>query len=179
MSGFEISILDFIQNNLKCGFLDFIMPKITALGNAGILWIILTAIFIISKKYRKTGIIMAVALIMDLVLCNIIIKPLVARTRPFDINTAVTLIISKPMDYSFPSGHSAASFAAATSMYYDKNKYWKIAMVIAVMIAFSRLYLYVHFPTDVICGCLLGWFCGYIGNMLSKKYIFKQKKCTY
>lgn len=157
----EFAILDFIQNNIRCGFLDFLMPKITALGNAGILWIILTVIFLISKKYRNTGIVMAAALILDLIGCNLILKPLVARERPFEINSAVNLLISAPKDYSFPSGHTAASFAAVGAMYFTKYKHWKIFGVIALIIAFSRLYLYVHFPTDVLFGALLGIACGF------------------
>lgn len=156
MSGAEFAILDFIQNNIRCGFLDFIMPKITALGNAGILWIILTVIFLISKKYRTTGIVMAIALIIDLIGCNMILKPLAARLRPFQINTAVELIISAPKDFSFPSGHTAASFASVAAMYFTKFKYWKVFGVLAVIIAFSRLYLYVHFPTDVLFGAVFG-----------------------
>ena len=95
MNTMEFAILDFIQNNIRCGFLDFLMPKITALGNAGVLWIILTVIFLISKKYRNTGIVMAAALILDLIGCNLILKPLVARERPFEINSAVNLRLQR------------------------------------------------------------------------------------
>ena len=165
----EFAVLDFIQNNLRCGFLDFIIPKITRLGDAGILWIILTVIFLLTKKYRKTGIVMAIALAVDLICCNIIIKPLVARTRPYDINTAVKLLIPAQIDYSFPSGHTAASFASAAAMYYSGCRFWKAALVIAVIIGFSRLYLYVHFPTDVLAGALLGVLFGYIGFKIFQK----------
>ncbi len=161
MNGAELAILDFIQNNIRCGILDFLMPKITALGNAGIFWIVLTLIFLISKKYRKTGIIMAIALIIDLIGCNLILKPLIARERPFEINTAINLLIAPPGDYSFPSGHTAASFAAAAAMYFSGYKYWKPFGVLAAVIALSRLYLYVHYPTDVIFGAVLGIVCGY------------------
>lgn len=165
----EFAVLDFIQNNLRCGFLDFIIPKITRLGDAGILWIILTVIFLLTKKYRKTGIVMAIALAVDLICCNIIIKPLVARTRPYDINTAVKLLIPAQIDYSFPSGHTAASFASAAAMYYSGCRFWTAALVMAVIIGFSRLYLYVHFPTDVLAGALLGVLFGYIGFKIFQK----------
>lgn len=104
MQSFEFAVLDFIQNNIANDFLDFIMPKITALGNAGVLWIVLTVIFLISKKYRSTGCVMLIALVLDLILCNIILKPLVARTRPYDINTAFELLIPAQHDYSFSVG---------------------------------------------------------------------------
>lgn len=159
----EFAVLDFIQSNLRCELLDFLMPRITSLGNAGALWIIITIIFLISKKYRKVGAVMFFALAADLVLCNIILKPTVARIRPYDINTAVTLLIPKQIDYSFPSGHTAASFASASAMYLTGCVYWKPAAVLAVVIAFSRLYLYVHFPTDVIAGAAIGIICGILG----------------
>lgn len=170
----EFAILDFIQNNIRCGFLDFLMPKITALGNAGILWIIITVIFLLSKKYRNTGIVMAIALILDLIGCNLILKPLVARERPFEINSAVNLLISAPKDYSFPSGHTAASFAAVGAMCFTKYKQWKIFGVIALIIAFSRLYLYVHFPTDVLFGALLGLIFAFLAYKLCKSVLKKE-----
>ncbi len=170
MQNLEFAVLDFIQNNMANDFWDFIMPKITALGNAGILWIILTLVFLISKKYRPVGLVMLIALIIDLILCNIILKPAVARIRPYDINTAFKLLIPAQPDYSFPSGHSAASFAAVTAMYLTGCRFWKPAAVIAFAIAFSRLYLYVHFPTDVIAGILLGILSGIAGYKIYKKY---------
>lgn len=176
MNAAEIVILDFIQNNIRCGVLDFIMPKITVLGNAGILWIILTMIFLISKKYRKMGFVMAMALIIDLILCNMLLKPLVARTRPFDVNTAVQLMISAPHDFSFPSGHTAASFAAVGAMYLTDFRYWKPFGALAVLIAFSRLYLYVHYPTDVLCGAVLGIVCALLAyRLFNAAYALKNK----
>ena len=166
MNEIEIAILDFLQNVIKGDILDFVMPKITALGNAGILWIILTLIFLISKKYRKTGVVMAIALVLDLIFCNMLIKPLVARQRPFHINPDIILMIDPPGDHSFPSGHTAASFAAAGAMYFSKYKHWKAFGVIALAIAFSRLYLYVHFPTDVIGGAALGIACAYAAHRI-------------
>ena len=108
------------------------------------------------------------ALLADVLLCNVVIKNLVARTRPFDVNTAVQLLVAKPQDYSFPSGHTAASFASVTALYLaGEKKLWKIALVLAVLIAFSRLYLYVHYPTDVLGGIITGAIAGYIGYKLT------------
>ena len=106
----EIHILDMIQN-LRTPIGDVVVPLITRLGDAGIIWIILTVLLLIIPKTRKTGVIMMAALLVDVLLCNVFIKNLVARTRPFDVNTAVQLLVAKPRDYSFPSGHTAASFA--------------------------------------------------------------------
>lgn len=159
----EIQILNMIQN-LRTPLGDIIVPLITRLGDAGFIWIILTLILLLMPKTRKTGIIMMAALLVDLVLCNMLLKNLVARTRPFDVNTAVQLLVAKPRDYSFPSGHTAASFASVTALYLaGEKKLWKAALVLAVLIALSRMYLYVHYPTDIVGGVIFGSLSGYLG----------------
>lgn len=162
---FELSILDFIRTHLQCGFMDTVMPIITKLGDGGFIWIIGSAVMLILPKTRKIGVAMAVSLILEVICCNIILKPLVARVRPCDVNTAVSLLIARPTDYSFPSGHTGASFAAASAMFFGKNRLWIPAAAIAVLIAFSRLYLYVHYPSDVLAGALLGTMLGWLGNL--------------
>ena len=159
----EIHILDMIQN-LRTPIGDVVVPLITRLGDAGIIWIILTVLLLIIPKTRKTGVIMMTALLVDVLLCNVFIKNLVARTRPFDVNTTVQFLVAKPRDYSFPSGHTAASFASVTALYLDgEKKMWRAALVLAVLIALSRLYLYVHYPTDIIGGVRFGSLSGYLG----------------
>ena len=112
---------------------------------------------------------MAAALIIDLLLCNVLLKNLVARTRPYDVNTGIQLLVAKLRDYSFPSGHTAASFASATALYFaGEKKLWKPALVLACLIAVSRLYLYVHYPTDVLGGVVIGIIAGYLGYRLVK-----------
>ena len=151
-----MQVLDFIQLNIRNEFLDVLMPVITSLGNGGILWIAIALIFIATKKYRPAGFTMLAALLMHLLVCNIILKPLMARIRPCDINTAVELLIPRPKDYSFPSGHTSASFAAATVILYADRRMGVPAVILAAAIAFSRLYLYVHYPSDVFGGAVLG-----------------------
>ena len=159
----ELNILDWFQT-LHTPILDKIMTSITKLGDAGIFWIILTLLFLIIPKMRKTGIIMAAALIMDLLICNV-----AARTRPYDVNTSVQLLVAKLHDYSFPSGHTAASFASVTALYLaGEKKLWKPALVLACLIAVSRLYLYVHYPTDVLGGMVFGILAGYVGYLMVK-----------
>lgn len=163
----EIEILNLIQS-IRTPLLDVFMSNITKLGNAGIVWIVLTIVLLLIPKTRKSGLILAVALIVDLILCNGILKPFIARTRPFDVNTAIPLIVAKPHDYSFPSGHTAASFTAVMALYLaGEKKLWKIALGLACLIAFSRLYLYVHYPTDVLGGIVTGAIAGYIGYKLT------------
>ena len=165
----ELRFLDFLQT-IHTPLLDKILAFITSLGNAGIIWIVLAVVLLILPKTRKTGIIVAAALLMDLILCNLILKNLVARVRPYDVNTAIAILIKKPLDFSFPSGHTAASFAAMTALFLAKmKKAWIAALVLAVLIAFSRLYFYVHYPTDVLGGAIVGILSGIIGYAIVEK----------
>lgn len=150
------NILHWIQNTLQCGFLDFLMPKVTLLGNAGIIWILTAIAFLISKKYRKYGLILLGGLLMSLLIGNLLLKPLVARPRPCWIESDFPLLIANPTDYSFPSGHTLSSVIGATIITYASKKFGLIAIPLAVIIAFSRLYLFVHFPSDVFTSLILG-----------------------
>lgn len=171
----ELRFLDFLQT-IHTPLLDKILAFITSLGNVGIIWIVLAVVLLILPKTRKTGIIVAAALLMDLVLCNLILKNLVARVRPYDVNTAIAILIKKPLDFSFPSGHTAASFAAMTALFLAKmKKAWIAALILAVLIAFSRLYFYVHYPTDVLGGAVVGILSGIIGYAIVEK-IDKRRK---
>ena len=164
----ELKILDWFQT-LHTPVLDKFMTSVTKLGNAGIFWIILTVLFLLIPKMRKTGVVIAAALIIDLLLCNVLLKNLVARTRPYDVNTGIQLLVAKLRDYSFPSGHTAASFASAAALNFTgEKKLWKPALVLACLIAVSRLYLYVHYPTDVLGGVVIGIIAGYLGYRLVK-----------
>lgn len=163
---FELSILDFIQTHLRSTVLDAAMPAITALGNGGILWIGSAALLLLLPKTRKVGAAIAVSLLLEALCCNLILKPLVERVRPYDINSAVQLLIARPTDFSFPSGHTGASFAATAALYFKKSQLWIPAAVLSVLIAFSRLYLYVHYPSDVLAGAMLGIIAGWAGCIL-------------
>lgn len=170
MQSIDFTILNFIYDNCKTAWLDVLMPLITRLGDSGAIWIALTAGLLISRKYRKTGIVLCCALMLEAISCNGILKPFVARIRPFDAdmaNTAVQLLISRPTDFSFPSGHTAASFAVVSALYFCCAKLWIPALALALLIAFSRLYLYVHYPSDVVAGMLIGLFFGFTGYKLA------------
>jgi len=169
MIDFEFGILDFIQKHLRTAFGDFIMPIISILGNGGIIWLCISGILCIFPKYRKFGITMLIALVLDVLICNVTLKPMIARMRPFTVNTNIGLLIDAPKDYSFPSGHTAASFAAAFSLLFGKNRLWKPSMILAALIAFSRLYLYVHYPSDIFAGILVGLIAGVLSNIIYQK----------
>ena len=158
---FDLPILDWIRANVVCPLLDGIMPAITILGDAGVLWIMIAVILLLQKKHRHTGIRMAFALILGLVVCNLVMKPLFGRIRPYDYQLlhhgqVIDLLIPAEKDFSFPSGHTIASFEAATVLAVCSKKWGVPALVLAGLIAFSRLYLYVHYPSDVICSVILG-----------------------
>ena len=163
----ELAILDFIQSNLRSGIMDSVMTFITGLGDSGKIWIACTILLLLIPKTRKAGLAMGIALALEIVCCNVILKPFVARIRPCDVNTAVQLLIERPLDYSFPSGHTASSFAAASALYFGRKKLWIPAAVLAGLIGFSRLYLYVHYPTDVLAGALIGIMMGWLGSVLA------------
>ena len=169
--GIELNILDWFQT-LHTPFLDKLMVFITSLGNAGIIWIVMTIVFLLIPKMRKTGAVMAAALIIDLLLCNVILKNLVARTRPYDVNTGVQLLVSRLHDYSFPSGHTAAAFASVTALYLaGEKKLWKLALALGCVIAFSRMYLYVHYPTDILGGVIIGILSGVLGYKIIRRIL--------
>lgn len=153
----DINILYWIQSNINSNFLNPIMIFFTSLGNLGIIWIIISILLILSKKYRKIGLLTLAALIINTILGEGILKHIIERPRPFTTYPDLHIIISKPTSYSMPSGHTSASFAAAFMLaYYFKNiKVYIFSL--ASLIAFSRLYLLVHYPTDVLTGVLLGY----------------------
>ena len=169
MQGMEFAILDWIQAHLRCGFLDAVLPLITRTADHGELWIILALVLLAIRSQRKYGAAVACGLVLDLVSCNLLLKPLVGRIRPFAVNTAVELLVKAPLDASFPSGHTAASFAAVFALKAARSPLWKPALAVAVVIAFSRLYLYVHWPSDVLAGALLGAAVGWAGAKLAEK----------
>lgn len=169
ITNMDFAILDFIAEYLRCGVLDFFLPLVTHLGDGGWFWIVLTLVLLIPKSTRKYGGAMALALIFDLLLCNITIKPLVGRVRPYDLRQGMELMITAPHDYSFPSGHTAASFAGSGALYFMKAKGRIPALILATVIGFSRLYLFVHYPTDVVCGAILGLICGFLGAYFARK----------
>ena len=170
---FDLPILDWIQANMANPFLDMIMPWITILGDAGIFWMIVAGVLAITKKYRKVGFGMAIAMALGLLVCNITLKPLVARIRPYDLQETlgitINLLIEKQHDFSFPSGHTIASFEAAIVLLLNDKRLGIPATILAVLVSFSRLYLYIHYPTDVIFSVFAGTLFAFIGNAAAKR----------
>ncbi len=170
----DFSILNFIQKYIKCDFLDFLFPIITHLGDMGFVWILTSVILLFFRNHRKTGITMIIGLILGLIIGNIILKNLFGRLRPFEVAEGVNLLIKAPTDASFPSGHTLASFISATILFKNYKKAGICFWFLAILIAFSRLYLYVHFPTDVLFGGVLGVIIANLSLFFYKKF---QKSC--
>lgn len=141
---------------MHCPFLDAVMPYITKLGDLGVLWIIVTAALLISKKYRACGYMMAAGVLLSLIVGNAILKPWIARPRPYETFPQIALLIDAPSGFSFPSAHAMTSCAAAAALFCGWKKAGIAALVCALLISFSRIYLYVHYPTDVMTGMLIG-----------------------
>ena len=185
---FDLPVLDWIQANLGSTLLDTVMPIITMFGDAGLFWIAWSVLLLCFRKTRKTGLGMGFALIMGLLICNVTLKPLIGRIRPYDLQIndlgktwedllfAGKLLVETPHDFSFPSGHTIASFEAATVLLINSKLMGIPAIILAILIAFSRMYLYVHYPSDVLFSVVAGILFALIGNALAKKIKFSPLK---
>lgn len=153
---FDYKIMELILNNLHNTFTDSIFPIITYLGEKGFIWILISVIMLCFKKSRKFGLISLASMAFCLITGEFVIKNLVGRVRPCNIFTTVPMLIPRPDEFSFPSGHTSSSFAAALAIFLWNKKAGCAAYVLAVLIGFSRMFLFVHFPTDIIAGAILG-----------------------
>jgi undecaprenyl-diphosphatase len=188
---FDLPILDWIQANLQSELLDTVMPIITTFGDAGIFWMVCAVLLLFFPKTRRIGLGMGFAMAMGLLVCNVTLKPLVGRIRPYDyqINelgrtwesllVGGKLLIDTPHDFSFPSGHTIASFEASVALLRGNKKLGIPALILAFLIAFSRLYLYVHYPTDVVFSIFLGTAFALFAYWLAGKIVKPVKKGKY
>ena len=162
----DLEILQWINDNWHGNsFFNELFKYITYLGEFGACWIALGILLLCFKKTRKAGFLVLIALAVDFLIVNVVLKQAVNRTRPYVIDTTLADFVSSihlrlPTDSSFPSGHSGAAFAACTVLFlYDKKKCWPF-LILAALVSFSRIYLCVHFPTDVLAGALIGFAIG-------------------
>lgn len=176
INSIDFAILEFIQNTMKCVLFDFSMMIFSYLGEAGAVWILIGLIFLSFRKTRATGVIMLAAMLFGYLVGELGVKNLIVRPRPFLMNTDVTLNIIAPSGYSFPSGHSTSSFAAAFVIFAREKRWMGIsAYALAILIAFSRLYNYVHHPSDVLCGIILGTLSAFLMVFIFRKTGLDQK----
>lgn len=171
--GFEMEILHTIQS-MHTPWLTPIMILVSTVGNAGLIWILTGLVLLIWKKTRRCGITMLIAMAFSFLIGNVILKNVVARARPFVQDETVKLFISPPGEFSFPSGHTLSSFTAATVIFLHFKRAGIFAFLFAGLIAFSRMYLFVHFPTDILGGIILGIIDGILVTFLVKKVVEKR-----
>ena len=167
----------FLQDSVRNPILNSIMIFITSLGDGGIIWIAATIALLIPKKTRKVGIMSAVARLGSLLINNNLIKNIVQRPRPYVTFTDLQIIIPQPSEFSFPSGHTSSSFASAAVFYRHLPKKFGVpAVILAALIGFSRLYVGVHYPTDVLAGAVMGILLSYMAEYLVDFLAKKLKK---
>lgn len=177
MNQFEASIILWIQENLR-GAMDGFWLFITHLGDDGLLWIAIGIALLFFKKTRPIGFTMLISLLFDYLIINVTLKGLVARPRPFVVNEAITPLITNVSPYrSFPSGHSGGSFAAMFALYkWVPKKIGIPALCLAALVALSRLYVGVHYPIDIIAGCIVGFVCSVFAHRIVKWLMEKLKE---
>lgn len=168
---YDTAVIDFIQTNFKTGIMDALMAFFSYLGESGILWIVTGLMLIVFRKTRAAGVMVITAVAFGFIIGELCIKNIVCRPRPFYANPDIVLNISPPSGFSYPSGHSCSSFAAAVVLFMRDKRLGIPAICVASLIAFSRLYNYVHYPSDVISGILLG-----IISAILVVYVLKRSK---
>ena len=175
ITNIDFSILYWIQDNLRNSFTDFVMPLFSNLQDGGLIWISIAVVMLFFKRTRYCGIAVLLAMGIDTLITEYGIKNVVCRVRPCNLVDDVNMLVEKPTSYSFPSNHSASAFAGAVAVLLTiKKKAWTIpAFVFSGIIAFSRMYVFVHFPSDVFAGILIGSTISVLVCYLMKKTGFK------
>lgn len=171
----DMSILKFISEHMQNPFLDMLMPLVSDLGYGGAIWVIFTILLLISKKHRRTGVVLLLSILLGYIFCELVLKNIFQRPRPFMAAPYLQLIVDKPGSFSFPSGHTTIAFAFLGGIL-KTVKDLKVILPVAVLafaITFSRMYLLVHYPTDILGGAVLGLVCSY---MAYKIYIIQEIK---
>lgn len=156
LQNIDLNILEIINQYIHNPVLDKIMVGLTTLGDGGLLWIFLGLLLALTKKYRFAGIMILCSLLLNYILVDGVLKNLIQRPRPFEAIPTISLLIEKPLSYSFPSGHASSAFAAAGILLYKFKNLSLYIIILAGMMAFSRVYLLVHYPSDILVGMMIG-----------------------
>lgn len=172
----ELRFLEALQG-LHTPVLNYLMIFITTLGNGGFVWIALALYLLLQNKnkLKREGFTLLLGLIIFSVIGLLILKPIIARPRPFTIDD-LDILIKKPRDFSFPSGHTGSSFAGASVIFFYNKKRGALALVLAGLIAFSRMYLFVHYPSDIIAGLILGLIAGKLAIKITREILKSSRR---
>jgi undecaprenyl-diphosphatase len=168
MTAIDNLLLFFIQDNLHHPLLDPVMLALTWAGEMGLIWYVIAFGLLFSRRWRLTGLAALAALLLADILGEFVLKEIFRRPRPFLAHPEITLLISGPASFSFPSVHALTSFTAATIFGGSLRRLAPLFFTLAILIAYSRLYFFVHYPTDVLGGAILGFICGF-GALLALK----------
>ncbi|MDO4749337.1 MAG: phosphatase PAP2 family protein [Eubacteriales bacterium] len=169
---FDADVLLFVQEHIRCGFLDPIMKGASWLGNHGILWVLVGLILLALPRTRREGLDTALGILFPWLITEYLMKNLIARPRPYTVMTELVTLVEQLDSFSFPSGHSCSSFAAATALFLCfRGRGGGYVYILAALIALSRVYVGVHYPTDVLVGAALGTLGAYAAVSFSRKYI--------
>ena len=175
INNLDFSVLYFIQEHLRCSFLDGFCALLSVAFEGGIGWFVIIALLLCFRKTRAAGAVMLVSVVLAFLTGELFMKNIICRVRPCNQDLSVVLAVKRPTSYSFPSGHTGSSFAAAVSLWLCHKKLGAAALTLATIIGLSRLCLFVHFPTDVLAGALLGTLCGVLCVWLMRKYKLDDK----
>lgn len=166
----DFSILYWVQEYIRTDFLDAVAAGLSMAFEGGIFWFVLSAILLVFRKTRTAGVMVIIAMGVYLVVGELGMKNIFCRERPCHVDPSVVLAVHAPSSYSFPSGHTGSSFAAAGALFACNKRLGVPALVLALIVGLSRIYLFVHYPTDVLVGALLGLFCAGIIAFLFRKF---------
>lgn len=164
-------ILNLIQKYMRSSVMDSLMSAITALGDYGIIWIIVSAFFLFNKRRRKYGYLLLLSLLFSYILVEFVLKDAFGRLRPFIVNEEINLLIQAPGGFSFPSGHTCTAFAAAFVIAKAEKRLTIAGYLLAFAIAFSRIYLYVHHPSDILAGAILGTAISWLLCLIFRRFL--------
>lgn len=152
----DVQIMLWIQENMRSEMMDTIMRFVTWIGDWMLLWSIILIVILVWKKQERSAKLITLSLALSFLFNQVVLKNIVRRHRPFVDHSTLQPLIEKPSSFSFPSSHSATSFAVASAIHWCKIKGYIFGYVLAILIAFSRVYLNVHYPSDILVGAVVG-----------------------